>query len=118
MSAYKTPEIFTYKAGGVVSQYQIVKHGAKDEEVLACGADEQGIGSCLTAPIGQVGEELEIAGSNGGGLVRVAGALSRGTLFKSDANGKAVAALDRSEALGMIDESADAADQVVACVWF
>lgn len=118
--SYKTPEIYTYKADADLSgkQYHIVKHGANDDSCALCGADENGMGSIHTIPAGQVGEEIEVFGQNGGGLVKVAAPLSRGSLFKSDADGKAVAVVTKDEALGTIDETATAADQVVACVWF
>lgn len=120
MSSYKTPEIFTFKAEGDLSgkQYHIAKFGTADDQVDQCGAGEEGIGSIMSKPAGVAGEELEIAGRNGGGLVKVAASIARGTLFKSDADGKAVAVLTRDEALGQIEESATGADQVVACVYF
>lgn len=121
MSSYKTPEIFTYKADGAIAadkQYCFAKFGSGDEKVVLCGAGEDAIGTIMSQPSSKDGEELEIASSNGGAKVKVAGALSRGSLIKSDVNGKAVAALDRSEALGQLDEEATGADQIVACVLF
>lgn len=120
MSSYKNPCIYTYKADADLTgkQYHIAKFGSGDDKVLAAGAGEEGIGSILTKPVGEVGEELEIAGRNGGALVKVAATIARGALFKSDADGKAVIVVSRDEALGQIEESATGADQVVACVYF
>ena len=121
MSSYKTPEIFTYKADGVIAadkQYHFAKFGSGDDKVVLSGADENAIGTIMTKPCGKDGEELEIAGPNGGAKVKVAGALAAGTLIKSDAAGKAVAATGRSDALGQLDEASTAADQIVACVLF
>lgn len=119
--SYKTPNIFTYKADGQLgldAQYKLVKFGSADNKVALCGADEKAIGTIHTKPSNIDGEELEICSQNGGGQVVVAAAIARGEYFKSDANGKAVVAADRSEAIGQIDESATAANQVVACVIF
>lgn len=121
MSSYKTPEIFTYKADGVIAeinQFHFAKFGSADNSVVLSGAGENAIGVIMTKPCGKDGEELEIAGPNGGAKVKVAGALARGALIKSDANGKAVVATDRSDALGQLDEASTAADQIVACVLF
>ena len=120
MSAYKTPEIFTYETEVALEdkQYHLAKFGAKDDSIVLSAAGEKAIGVIMTETCNLVGQQLEIAGPNGGGLVKVAAALARGDYFMSDAAGKAVVAADRSTAIGQIDESATAADQVVACVLF
>ena len=121
MSSYKAPFIHTFKAGAVIAitaQYHLAKFGAADDEVLLCGAGEASVGVIMTKPCALAGEELEIAGSNGGAKVRVGAAISRGDYFISDAAGKAVVTLTRDVALGQIEEEATAVDQVVACSLF
>jgi len=121
MSSYKQPVIFTYEADGVIAadkQYHLAKFGSSDDSVVVADLDAKAIGVIMTQPSGVAGEQLEIAGSNGGAVVKVAAAIARGEYFKSDAAGKAVVAADRASALGQIDESATAANQVVACVLF
>lgn len=121
MSSYKQPVIFTYEADGVIAadkQYHLAKFGSKDDSVVLSDLNAKAIGVIMTKPCGEAGEQLEIAGPNGGAVVKVAAAIARGEYFSSDADGKAVVAADRSTALGQIDESATAADQVVACVLF
>lgn len=120
MSSYKTPEIFAFKAEIALDgkQYHLVKFGAKDNEVVLSGAGEKAIGIIMNETCNKIGEELEIAGSNGGAVVKVAAGIARGEYFMSDAAGKAVVAADRSVAIGQIEETATALDQVVACNLF
>ena len=121
MSSYKTPNIFTYEADGVIaigSQYHLAKFGSKDDSIVLSDADAKAIGVIMSEVCGLAGEQLEVAGPNGGAVVKVAAAIAAGEYFKSDAAGKAVVAADRASALGQIDESATAANQVVACVLF
>lgn len=121
MSSFKKPFIHAFKAEGVIpttSQYHLVKFGSADNLVVLCGAGEASIGVILNKPCAVDGEEMEVAGSNGGGLVKVAAAIARGDYFISDAAGKAVVTLTRDVALGQIEESATGADQVVACSLF
>ena len=119
--SYKEPNIYAYKAEAAIAlggKGLLCKFGTADDLVVLSGADEAAIGIIMNETSNVAGECLEIAGSNGGAKVKVAAAIVRGALFKSDAAGKAVVAADRSEALGQIDEAATAIDQLVACVLF
>ena len=117
MSSYKEPKFSTYKAGEVFEstrQYTFVKAGAADDEVLKCGAGEKAIGIVMNKPVGESGEELEIARLGGGALIKAAAVLARGVSVKSDANGNAVAAATTDWSAGLIDEAVDAIGDVVA----
>lgn len=81
----------SYKAGGAVGQYRIVKFGTDDKTVIQATATGDGlIGICCQPGGSTTGQRVDIT-RTGIEEVEYGGTVARGDLLTSDANGKAVA---------------------------
>ncbi|MGH6879286.1 DUF2190 domain-containing protein [Hypericibacter sp.] len=82
----------SFKAGGAISNYRIVKSGANDGEVLQAAAAADFLMGVVDQPSGVAsGDRVDVVLQ---GIVEIefAGVVTRGGPVTSDANGKAVAA--------------------------
>lgn len=83
--------IETYDAGGVLSKFRIVKHGADDDSVLQATASTEallGVSDVLDIASGERVDVIE----HGIAEVEFGGTVTRGDPLTSDANGKAILA--------------------------
>ncbi|MFV3126114.1 DUF2190 domain-containing protein [Niveispirillum sp. KHB5.9] len=81
----------SYKAGGAVGQYRIVKFGADDKTIVQAAATGDGqIGICCQPGGSTIGQRVDVT-RTGIEDVEYGGNVTRGDLLTSDANGKAVA---------------------------
>lgn len=103
MAACSTPREFGFIAGADLSakQFRFMVHGSADNLVVAAGAGVNAIGVLMNAPAS--GERAEVALQGGGGKLKLAGTVARGSLIKSDANGDGLAAVagDKFGAMAM-----------------
>lgn len=84
--------IRTFKAGGAIAEKTLVKFGANDDEVVqAAAAGDSIIGVCVQPGGAASGGRCDVV-LEGIAEVICGGAITRGALVTSDANGKAVAA--------------------------
>lgn len=91
MSSYIQPQVKTYKAGGAIEKYRFVKFGAADNLVVKSAAGEKAFGSYQNPHYDAAqNDEVEISHLGGGGLVQLAGTVTRGDSIASDANGLGV----------------------------
>ena len=80
----------SYKAGGAVSQYRIVKFGTDDKTVIqATATGDAQIGVCCQPGGSTTGQRVDIT-RTGIEEVEYGGNVTRGDLLTSDAQGRAV----------------------------
>jgi len=98
-----------FTAGGTINAYRIIKFGSSDAEVLqAAAVSDSLIG--VDAGLGAAsGERVDVVVS-GAAEVEYGGAVTRGGLLTSDADGKAVAASEDDRIIGVAMQSGVSGD--------
>ncbi|HVY35229.1 MAG TPA: hypothetical protein VG960_12510 [Caulobacteraceae bacterium] len=82
----------TFTAGGAISKRRLLKLSADGTVIQATGATDAIIGvSDMSADVANIGDRVDVR-LGGIAEIDVGGAITRGALITSDANGKAVAA--------------------------
>lgn len=84
--------IETYAAGGAVTKYRIIKHGADDDTVLQAAAATDALMGVTPLLDIATGERIDVV-EHGIAEVEFGGTVTRGDPLTSDANGKAIAAV-------------------------
>lgn len=104
-TSHSEPRLQTYKAGGVVAIHSFVKFGADDEHVVqsAAGTDAN-VGIAMNAAAAAE-DPVEVALPGGGGKLRLAATLARGTFVASDASGDGVAPIAANRLGAFLQES-------------
>ena len=112
-TSHSEPRLQTYLAESAIVKFSLVKFGADDEHVVqsAAGTDAN-VGIAMNdAPLAE--DPVEVALPGGGGKLRLAATLARGTFVVSDASGDGVAPT-ASDRLGAFLQESGVDNDIVA----
>jgi len=114
MSSSSAPSIKAYKSDAAIGKFLFVKAGTDEKHVALAGAGENTIGINMGDAVTAAEKLVEIARPGFGGKITLAATIAAGVMVKSDAAGKAVAAVATDRA-GAVLVDAGVSGDVVAC---